>query len=120
MFRQAGYSHAVAVDVAEIERRLHAIEKRLERVGGGAPANASRAVDRVGEVVATALSEIAERFRGGAGSVGDEAMKIGSDAAKFGNDALRRVSDEVKHRPLVALAIVAGLGVLLGLSSRRG
>ena len=73
--------------------------------------------DHVGETVAAVLSGIADRFRGGANSMGDEAAKIGSEAAKLGNDALRRLSKEVEHRPLVTLAVAVGVGILVGLVS---
>jgi ElaB/YqjD/DUF883 family membrane-anchored ribosome-binding protein len=32
---------------------------------------------------------------------------------------VHRVSKEVAHRPLIALGIAVGVGVLLGLASRR-
>ena len=82
-------------------------------------ASAAQAADRVGETIASALTSMAERFRGGAGSMGDEAARIGSEAAKLGNDALRRLSDEVEHRPLVTLAVAVGVGILVGLASHR-
>ena len=75
--------------------------------------------DHVGETVAVVLSSIADRFRGGANSMGDEAAKIGSEAAKLGNDALRRLSKEVEHRPLVTFAVAVGVGILVGLVSHR-
>jgi uncharacterized protein YukE len=53
--------------------------------------------DNVGETIASALSSMADRFRGGANSMGDEAAKIGGEAAKLGNDALRRLSKEVEQ-----------------------
>ncbi|HMF26015.1 MAG TPA: hypothetical protein VKG24_28370, partial [Pseudolabrys sp.] len=40
------------------------------------------------------------------------------EAAKLGNDALRRLSNEVEHRPLVTLAVAVGVGILVGLASR--
>jgi len=129
MFRHAPYSRAIASDMAEIERRLRALEKRLERTGGGLSASATQALDRAGEVIAgaaSALGDIGERFRGGARSVGDEAAKLGSEAIRFGNgaarlsnDTLRRIAEEVERRPLTALAVVAGIGILLGLAGRR-
>src|SRR5262249_16420 len=69
--------------------------------------------------VASALNGMAERLRGGANSMRDEAAKIGSQAAKLSNDALRRLSDEVEHRPLVTLAVAVGVGILVGLASHR-
>jgi hypothetical protein len=43
---------------------------------------------------------------------------MSDEAAKFGNDALRRLSNEVEHRPLVTLAVAVGVGILVGLASR--
>jgi hypothetical protein len=48
-------------------------------------------VERVGAATAPVLNSIAGRFRGGAHSMSDEAAKLG---------ALRRLSNEVEHRPL--------------------
>jgi ElaB/YqjD/DUF883 family membrane-anchored ribosome-binding protein len=98
----------------------------LERIGGNTSKNAAQAVDRIGETadrvadtVATALSTMAERFRGGASSMSDQAGKMGNEAAKLGNDALQRLSREVEHRPLVTLAVAVGVGILIGVASRR-
>jgi ElaB/YqjD/DUF883 family membrane-anchored ribosome-binding protein len=49
----------------------------------------------------------------------DQAGKMGNEAAKLGNDALRRLSSEVEHRPLVTLAVAVGVGILIGVASRR-
>ena len=129
MFRHAPYSRAIASDMADIERRLRALEKQLERTGGGLSASATQGLDRAGELIAAAASALGDmggRFRGGARSVGDEAAKFGSEAIKFGNgaarlsnDALHRIAGEVERRPLTALAVVAGIGILLGLAGRR-
>ena len=119
MLGRSGYSRAIAANVGEVERRLRSVERRLERAGGRASASAAHTADHVGETIASALSSMADRFRGGASTVGDEAAKFGSEAAKLGNDALRRLSKEVEHRPLVTLAVAVGVGVLVGLISRR-
>jgi ElaB/YqjD/DUF883 family membrane-anchored ribosome-binding protein len=37
----------------------------------------------------------------------------------MGNTAVRRLSDEVEHRPLVMLAVAVGVGILIGIASRR-
>jgi ElaB/YqjD/DUF883 family membrane-anchored ribosome-binding protein len=134
MFRQSGYSRAISADIGEIDRRLRALERTLTRAGGRASTNAGQAADRLGESVAAALGSIAERFRNGAGSMGDEAEKFGSEAARlgakygnealrlgtrYGNDAMHRLADEVEHRPLVTLAVAVGVGILVGLVSHR-
>ncbi len=120
MFGQSGHSRAIFADIGEIDRRLRALENRLERVGGRASASAVQAADRVGENVAAALSSMADRLRGG---VRLDGRRSGQDrraeAAKLGNDALRRLSHEVEHRPLVTLAVAVGVGLLVGLASHR-
>src|ERR1700730_4777091 len=84
MFRHSGYSRAVSADIGEIDRRLRALEKTLTRAGGRASASAGQAADHLGETVANALSTIADRFRNGAGSMGDEAAKLGREGRRVG------------------------------------
>ena len=111
MLGQSGYSRAMLPNVREIERRLRSLEQQLERVGGRTSASTAEVAERAGAAIAPVLSSIADRFRGGTHSMSDE-------AAKLGNDALRRLSNEVKHRPLVTLAVAVGVGILVGLASR--
>ena len=123
MFRQSGYSRVIAADIGDIERRLRTLERQLERqlerLGERTTAGAAQAADRVGEGIASALTSIAERFRGGASSASDEAVRIGNEEAELGNEALRRVSREVERHPLVVLAVAVGVGILIGLASHR-
>jgi ElaB/YqjD/DUF883 family membrane-anchored ribosome-binding protein len=98
-------------NVREIERRLRSLEQQLERGGVRTSASTAEVVERVGAAIAPVLSSIAYRFRGGAHSMSDE-------AAKLRNDALRRISNEVEHRPLITLAVAVGVGIVVGLASR--
>ena len=102
---------AMPPNVREIERRLRSLEQQLEHVGGRTSASTAEVAERAGAAIAPVLSSIADRFRGGTHSMSDE-------AAKLGNDALRRLSNEVEHRPLVTLAVAVGVGILVGLASR--
>jgi hypothetical protein len=102
MLRQSGYSRAMLPNVREIERRLRSLEQQLERVGDRTSASTVEVAARAGAAIAPVLSSIADRFRGGAHSMSDE-------AAKLGNDALRRLSYEVEHRPLVTFAVAVGV-----------
>ena len=77
MFSQSGYSRAMSADLAEIERRLHALEKRLGRAGSRTAAGAAQAAERLGDAVASALSDMSDRFRDGSRSVGGGAIKLG-------------------------------------------
>jgi ElaB/YqjD/DUF883 family membrane-anchored ribosome-binding protein len=123
MFSQSGYSRAMSADLAEIERRLRALEKRLERAGSRTASGAVQAADRMGDAIASALSDMSDRFRDGSRSVGGGALKLSNDAAKeaakLGNDALQRLADEVERRPLTTLAIAAGVGLIVGLAAHR-
>ena len=123
MFSQSGYSRAMSSDLAEIERRLRALEKRLERAGSRTASGAVQAADRMGDAIASALSDMSDRFRDGSRSVGGGALKLSNEAAKeaakLGSDALQRLADEVERRPLTTLAIAAGVGLIVGLAAHR-
>jgi ElaB/YqjD/DUF883 family membrane-anchored ribosome-binding protein len=43
---------------------------------------------------------------------------LGTDAARYGAAALDRISEETEERPLVAIAIALGVGILIGMSAR--
>lgn len=114
MARKNGNS--ASQDITEIEREISQLMRDLEaRVGQlntltrkGASHVASEASDFVSET----LSETAERLRNGANTVTDE-------AARMGGDALRKIEDEIGQRPLLTLAIAAGIGFLAGMANRR-
>ena len=76
MFPRSGYSRAISAEFGEIDQRLRALERQLERVGGRSAASAAQAAEGVGETIASALNGMAERLRGGANSMRDEAAKI--------------------------------------------
>jgi hypothetical protein len=111
-----GYSARGSLD--EIDRRVRALEHRLSGVGGQL-ANALPSADRLSETIASAFSSAADRLRYGAGSISGEAAKLGTEVARVGDRALKRLSSEVEHRPLVVLAVAVGVGILVGLASRR-
>jgi ElaB/YqjD/DUF883 family membrane-anchored ribosome-binding protein len=106
---------------ADLERLLGDLEQRLSRLARMVPSPAAGpAIDRVGEAVAAALNDIAEKFRTRARAAGAGASRAGEDALQLGNDALRKLAHEVEQRPLVTLAIAVGVGALAaGLLARR-
>jgi len=111
-----------ASSVADLERLLHQVEDRLDRLSRSAATSsaAPRAVDRVGDSIAAALSDIADRIRGRARTARLDASQFGDDALKIGNDALRTLTREVEQRPLVTLAVAFGVGMIAaGLLARR-
>ena len=120
MFSRSPHFRAVSTDLGDIEQRLRALERRLQAVGGRSAAGAAQVADQVGDVIASTLSSVAEVLRGRANSMGHDVAKIGGEAAKLGDRALRRLADEVEHRPLITLAVAVGVGILVGLASYQG
>ena len=98
-----------------IERRLQALENRLNTT----PTNARDSVENLGDAIASALTGWADRFRQGANTVGDQSTALGRGAAKLGTVALNRIADETGRRPLFALVVAVGVGILIGTAARN-
>jgi ElaB/YqjD/DUF883 family membrane-anchored ribosome-binding protein len=121
-------SSAFGSNISVIEARLRALENELERIGRTAgrrtSAGMSAAGDHVGDAIASAVTEIVDRFRSGRRLAGQEAARFGNEAAKFGakvgSDARHRMASEVEHRPLVTLAVAIGVGILIGMAAMAG
>src|SRR5262245_3284642 len=100
-------------DIAEIEREIAGLmrdlENRVGRLNTLSRKGASHAANEASDFVSETLTETAERLRNGAHAVTDEATKLGTDT-------LRRIEDEVEQRPLLTLAIAAGIGFLAGMA----
>lgn len=114
--------------LGEIEQLIDDLEKRLTRLsriaGRSAQDTSSQGAnkaDRVGDAIAGALSDLADRFRGRTRHIGDDVGRLGNEALQFGNTALRKLTHEVERRPLVTLAVAVGVGLLAAglLASRR-
>ena len=111
-----GNGHTVSEDIANIENEIgqlmHDIEARVGRLQALAKRSAKDAADNASEFVSDTVSDAADRMRNGASSVSDE-------AARLSGDAIKRIEDEISHRPLLTLAIAAGIGFLAGMAGRR-
>ncbi|HEY1749233.1 MAG TPA: hypothetical protein VGG11_21050 [Xanthobacteraceae bacterium] len=112
------YSRAISAEVGEIERRLRALEKNLERAGGAASANVKARAETLGDAVASTLFGWADRFRESATVLGDQSSVFGKDAAKLGRSTLNEVSARTEKNPLFALGIAIAVGVLIGMAAR--
>jgi ElaB/YqjD/DUF883 family membrane-anchored ribosome-binding protein len=110
------YTRAISSEVGEIERRLRILERSIEKLGARASSNARDTADGLGEAVASALSSWVERFRQSASSLGDESAALGKDAARYGTAALNQISNETEQRPLIAVAVALGVGILIGMA----
>jgi ElaB/YqjD/DUF883 family membrane-anchored ribosome-binding protein len=114
--------------VTAIVDHLRAIEKELGKLGRQAgrrvAGNASAAGDQIADAISPILGDLVDRFRrgrraavGGAATLTDEATRFGS---RISRDAARRAAGQVAQRPLLTLALVVGIGVLIGAAARRG
>lgn len=114
------FGQLASAQTGGIERRLQTLEKRLSEIGARARAstNSRDIVGDLSEVIASALSTWADRFRQGADTVGDQSAALGKDAARLGTMALDRIGDETRQRPLIAVAVALGVGVLVGMALR--
>lgn len=111
------------IERADIERLLREFEARLARMTGvaaRAPAGLSHRADGLGDTIATALSDMADRIGGRARNRNVDVARLGDEALRLGNEALRKLTREVERRPLVTLAVAVGVGALaVGLFARR-
>jgi hypothetical protein len=113
------FSEMISAEAGEIERRLQALEKRLNVAGARASTKARNTAENLGDAVASALSGWSDRFRQGASTVSDQSAALGRDAANLGTVAVNRIADETGRRPLFALAVAVGVGFLIGMTVRN-
>ena len=115
MFGQSRYSHAMSTNVRQIERRLRSLEQQLElgTLLCGSPDTVVQQLRHIQSELGAGV--ISLNFETG----GNDAAKLGNEVVELGNDALRRLSNEAKHRPVVAVTVAVGVGILLGLASGR-
>lgn len=107
---------AFASNIAAIQDRLHDLEREIERVGrmaGQRTSSGVSAAGHLGDAIASAVTDVIERF-GGSRRLAGDAARFGNEAARFGKDAIGRLASEVEHRPLLIIAVAVGIGVLIG------
>ena len=113
----SSYNQAFSSEIGDIERRVKALQRGLEKLGTHS-SNARDSTDGLSEAVASALSTWADRFRQSTNSLGDQSAAFGKDAARYGTAALNQISKETEQRPLVAIAVALGIGILIGMATR--
>lgn len=113
---QSVMQQAVSPDVAdmqaEIRQLMTDLEERVERLNALTKRGAGHAVDGMNDLVYGALSGVTEHMRENARSVSD-------DAAKIGNNAINQIATQIEKRPLLTLAVAAGIGFIAGLVRRQ-
>jgi ElaB/YqjD/DUF883 family membrane-anchored ribosome-binding protein len=113
MTASSRYTRAISSEVGDIERRLRILQNGIEKLGTRASSNARDTADGLGEAVASALSSWADRFRTGTNLLSEQSGAFGKDAAL----ALSQISKETEQRPLVAIAVALGVGILIGMAA---
>jgi ElaB/YqjD/DUF883 family membrane-anchored ribosome-binding protein len=116
MTPSSGYPRAISSDVGNIERRLRILQNGIEKLRTPTSSNTRDTADGLGEAVASALSNWADRFRQGTNSLGEQSATFSKDAARHGTAALSQISKETEQRPLVAIAVALGVGVVIGMA----
>lgn len=111
-----GAKSAAAEEIAAIEDLIADLEKRLRRLSSSTQKETAGAASDVGDFVSEALDRIMTRVRESTSAVTES---IASEATRVSGDTLKKIADEVEHRPLMMLGIAAGIGFLVGLSNRR-
>lgn len=90
--------------------------KRLTRLSSVTRREVSGASGDVGDFVSEALSRITNRVRE---TAAEASHSVADEVSRFGTDAFKKLTDEVEQRPLIMLAVAAGIGFLAGLANRR-
>ncbi|MFZ5692635.1 MAG: hypothetical protein ACOY5F_15415 [Pseudomonadota bacterium] len=110
---------AVAGDIAamraEVADMIASLDERIARLNNLTKQGASHAAQSANDIVLNALSGLTgratEQAQAGIASASDE-------VAKFGSAAVNRFVREIDKRPLLTLAIAAGIGFIAGLARR--
>lgn len=113
---RAAAKSVAAEEIAAIEDLMADLEKRLRRLSSSTQKEASDASNEVGDFVSETLDRIMQRVRASTSGITES---VADEATRLGGDALKKISDEVEHRPLMMLGIAAGIGFLAGLANRR-
>lgn len=118
-----GASHvmgeAVAGDIAamraEVADMIVSLDERIMRLNTLTKQGASHAAESANDIVLNAISGLTGRAtaqaQAGVASASDE-------VAKFGTQAVNRFVREIDKRPLLTLAVAAGIGFIAGLARR--
>ena len=117
---RSGVSGDVNAMQAEIRHLAGDLQDRMARLNSISRKGASHASGSVQDFIAEtidsltsrAVSQLAEPIQEKFGDLTDEATRMS-------NKAIKRVSREIDRRPLLTLAIAAGVGYLAGMAMRR-
>ena len=117
---RSGVSGDVSAMQAEIRNLAADLQDRLARLNGISRSGTAHASEGVQDFIAHTLDSIAGKAVSKLTSrVQDGASELTDEATRMSNKAIKRVSREIDRRPLLTLAIAAGVGYLAGMAMRR-
>lgn len=110
---------AVAGDIAamraEVADMIASLDRRIDRMNRLTKRGANHAAESANDIVLGAISSMTGRVTENAQA---NAQAASDEVARFGHQAIRRVVREIDQRPLLTLAIAAGIGFIAGLARR--
>jgi len=102
-------------EAASIESLIADLETRLRNINGTVREKAAGASSDINDFVGQALSGVMERMRDSSENLTEDVVHR---AGKAGTDAFKRIAREIEHRPLILLAVAAGLGFAIGMARK--
>jgi ElaB/YqjD/DUF883 family membrane-anchored ribosome-binding protein len=112
---QRAVSDDVTAMRAEVDDMIASLEQRIDRINALTKQGAGHAADGVNELVLNAISGLTGKV---AVRAKDNAKSMSDEVAKLGINALRRVVSEIDRRPLLTVAIAAGIGFIVAMARR--
>jgi len=117
-------ARASSLDIGDLGQRVYDLQQGLAQLAAYVATNAREVGSAVPERLSAAVPDgLTDRLSDLSQRVGTtlrhNARSVGSEAARMSSGALNRLEDELTHRPLLVIAIAAGIGFLLGALNRR-
>lgn len=112
---QGAVSEDVAAMRAEVDSLIQSLEERIARINELTKRGATHAAGGVNDLVVSAISGLTSQV---AGRAADNAATVSDEVAKLGTDALKRVVRVIDRRPLLTVAIAAGIGFVFAMARR--
>jgi ElaB/YqjD/DUF883 family membrane-anchored ribosome-binding protein len=105
----------VTEEIASIESLISDLEARLRKLNSTVRDEAVGASGDINDFVSEALAGIMQRVRDSSETFTED---VAERAGRAGTDAFKRIAQEIEHRPLLLLAVAAGLGFALGMARK--
>jgi len=110
--------------MGDVGQLVHELQQGLAQLAAFVAANAREAgtavPERLSAVVPDGLTErLAELSQRVGTTLRHNARNVGNEATRVGTGAWHRLEDEMVHRPLLVIAVAAGIGFLIGALNRR-